>query len=144
MSAPSPVAPRAPSFLRPALALLAGLGIFVAFVFLGTVALFVIMQVTDPLHHSVALLVSQLALNAVGALVAGFATGRITWGHSLYTIFLLGVVLAMSSLIPVLKGSAVVGDPAWYGFARPVVILVGILLGGVLERRRSTGTPLPA
>jgi hypothetical protein len=144
MTVPAPLASKAPSFLRPALALLAGLGIFVVFVFLGTVVLFVIMQVRDPLHPAVALLLCQLAVNAVGALIAGFATGRITWGRSLYTIFLLAVILSMSSLIPLLKGAAAVGDPSWFQLARPAVILFGILFGGLLERRQSSSALLPA
>jgi hypothetical protein len=144
MTVPAPLAPKAPSFLRPALALLAGLGIFVALVFLATVVLFVIMRVKDPAHPSVALLLTQLVINAASALVAGFATGRITWGRSLYTIFLLAVILSMSSLIPVLKGTVGVGDPSWFQLGRPAVILFGILLGGLLERRQSNSVPLPA
>jgi hypothetical protein len=137
VTAPKLAAPKAPSFLRPALALLAGLGIFVAVVFLCTIATFVIMGVKDAQHPSTALVVAQLAVNAVGALLAGFATGRITWGRSLYTIVLLAIILSMSSLIPVLKGTAAAGEPQWYLLSRPAVILLGILVGGIFERRRA-------
>jgi hypothetical protein len=131
------VRPKAPSFLRPALALLAGLGIFVAIVFLGTILAFVIMGVKDAKNPSTALLVAQLVVNGVAALAAGFATGRMTWGRSLYTLFLLSLIPSMSSLIPVLKGSAGLFEPQWYLLARPAVILLGILAGGVFERRRA-------
>ena len=140
MTAPAPVRPKAPSFLRPALALLAGLGLFVAIVFLGTIVTFVAMGVKDAKDPSTALLVAQLAVNAVSALVGGFATGRMTWGRSLYTLFLLALILSMSSLIPVLKGSAGLVEPQWYLFARPVVILLSILAGGVFERGRAIAT----
>jgi hypothetical protein len=137
VTAPRTAPPKAPSFLRPALALLAGLGIFVAFVFLGTIIAFVITGAKDAQHPSIALLVAQLAMNVGGALLAGFATGRITWGRSLYTLFLLAIILSMSSLIPVLKGTAAAGEPQWYLLSRPAVILLGILIGGIWERRRA-------
>ena len=78
------------------------------------------------------------AVNAVGALGAGSAAGALAWGRSVYTLFLLAVILSMSSLIPVLKGTVATGDPFWYQLAHPAVILFGILLGGVMERRRSS------
>jgi len=140
VTAPTPVRPKPPSFLRPALALLSGLGIFVAIVFLGTIATFVIMGVRDAKNPTMAVLVAQLVVNAVAALLAGFATGRMTWGRSLYTLFLLSLIPSMSSLIPVLKGSAGLVEPQWYLLARPAVILLGILAGGVFERRRTVAS----
>ena len=139
MTAPAPVRPKTPSFLRPALALLAGLGIFVAIVFLGTIATFVIMGVKaeEAQHPSTVLLVAQLAVNGVAALLAGFATGRMTWGRSLYTLFLLSLIPSMSSLIPVLRGSVGLVEPQWYLLARPAVIMLGIVAGGVFERLRT-------
>jgi hypothetical protein len=136
VTAPVRTRPPAPSFLRPALALLSGLGIFVAIVFLGTIVVFVALGVKDAQHPSLALLIAQLAVNAVGALVAGFAAGRMTWGRSLYTLFLLAIIPSMSSLIPVLKGTAG-AEPEWYLLSRPAVILLGILIGGIVERRRA-------
>jgi hypothetical protein len=142
VTAPAPVRPKPPSFLRPALALLAGLGIFVAIVFVGTIVAFVVMGVrtADAQHPSATLLIIQLAVNALAALVAGFAGGRMTWGRSLYTLFLLALIPSMSSLIPVLRGTAGVVEPQWYLFARPAVILLGILAGGLFERRRTTAS----
>ncbi|MEP6730080.1 MAG: hypothetical protein ABJE10_05560 [bacterium] len=138
---PASVAPKAPAFLRPALSLLAGLGIFVAIVFLGTIATFVLMQVRDPLHPTIGLLVAQLVVNAVGALAAGLATGRMTLGRSLYTVFVLALIPSMSSVIPVLKGSST-GEPQWFLLVRPVVIFLAVLLGGALERRRAHAEPI--
>lgn len=137
MTAPVRTRPPAPSFLRPALALLAGLGIFVAIVFLGTILVFVALGVKDAHNPSLALLLAQLTVNAIGALVAGFATGRMTWGRSLYTLVLLAIIPSMSSLIPVLKGTAALTEPQWYLLIRPAVILLGILIGGIVERRRT-------
>ena len=117
------------------MSLLAGLGIFVVIVVVGTIAIFVSMGVTDPMRPTSALLVLQLALNAVAALAAGFATGRMTFGRTLYTVFLLAVVLGVASIVPLLRHTAATGEPVWFLQARPLLVLVGILLGGVLERR---------
>ncbi len=144
MTAPRAAPPKAPTFLRPALALLAGLGIFVAVVFLGTIAAFVGMGVRDAQHPSMALLVVQLVINGAAALLAGFATGRMTWGRSLYTLLLLALIPSMSSLIPVLKGTAEVVEPLWYLYTRPAVILLGILAGGIYERSRASMSPTEA
>jgi hypothetical protein len=143
VTAPAPIAPKAPAFLRPALALLAGLGVFVAVVVLGTFAAYIIVRATDPQHPTTGLLVALLAVYAVGAVVAGLATGRMTSGRSLYTLFLLAIIPSMSSLIPVLKGTAGIGEPQWYLLTRPAVILLGILIGGIVERRRSDAASLP-
>jgi hypothetical protein len=134
---PVRVRPPTPSFLRPALALLAGLGIFVSIVFIGTIVAFVAMGITDREHPTTGILVAQLVVNAVAALVAGFAVGRMTWGRSLYTLVLLAIIPSMSSLIPVLKGTAGVVEPQWYLLSRPAAILLGILIGGIFERRRA-------
>ena len=143
MTAPAPVAPKAPAFLRPALALLAGLGIFVVITVLGTIAAYLIVGATDLQHPTAGLLVALLAVYAVGALIAGLATGRMTSGRSLYTLFLLAIILSMSSLIPVANGSAGIREPQWHLLARSAVILLGILIGGIVERRRSDAASLP-
>jgi hypothetical protein len=140
----APKAPASPAFLRPALALLSGLGIFVVITVLGTIAAYLIAGAADVQHPTTGLLASLLAVFAVGALVAGLATGRMTFGRSLYTLLLLAIIASMSSLIPALKGQAGVGEPQWYLLARSAVILLGILIGGVVERRRSNAASLPA
>lgn len=137
MTSSPPLAPRAPSALRPALGLLGGLGIFVVIIVLGTIAVFLSATGADLRHPSTTLLAAQLAVNAIGAMAAGFATGRMTAGRSFYTLFLLALILSMSSLGPVLRDSTSTVEPRWYLMTRPVVILLGILLGGALERRRS-------
>ena len=135
MTSSPPVAPKTPTFLRPALSLLAGLGIFVVVIVLGTIAVFVGAAGSDLRNPSMALLVSQLVLNAGGAMAAGFATARMTVGRSSYTLLLLALILSMSSLVPVLRGVSA-GEPQWYLLTRPAVILTGILIGGALERRK--------
>jgi hypothetical protein len=144
VTVPTPVAPRAPTFLRPALALLAGLGVFVAVLAVGTFAAYIVVRPADPLHPATGLLVALLAVNAVAAVIAGLAAGRMTSGRSLYTVFVLAIIPSMSSIIPVMNGTAPAGEPQWYLVARPVVILFGILIGGVLERRQSDAASLPS
>ena len=136
MTSSPPMAPRTPSFLRPALGLLAGLGIFVVFIVFGTFAVYVSASGSDVRNPSVTLLGAQLVLNAAGAMAAGFATGRMTVGRSFYTVILLALILSMSSLVPVLRETANAGEPRWYLLARPAVILIGIVIGGALERRK--------
>ena len=136
MRSSPPLAPPTPSFLRPALSLLAGLGIFVVVISLGTVAVFLSAMGADLRNPSASLLASQLVLNALGALAAGFATGRMTTGRSLYTLFLLALILSMSALVPVLREPANTAEPRWYLLLRPALILLGVLIGGALERRK--------
>ena len=136
MTSSPPVAPRTPSFLRPALSLLAGLGIFVVVLVLGTILVFLSATGTNLRSPGTPLLAAQLVLNTVGAMAAGFATGRMTVGRSSYTLVLLALILSMSSLVPVIRESGSSGEPRWYLLARPAVILVGILVGGALERRK--------
>jgi hypothetical protein len=136
------VGPKAPTFIRPVLSLLAGLGIFVVLVVVGTIAIFVILQVRGPNVRTPTLLVLQLALNVVAAVAAGFATARMTFGRSFYTVFLLAVVLGVASLVPLLRHAAGVVEPLWYLQARPLLVLLGILAGGAVERRiANSGVP---
>ena len=135
MTSSPPLPPPSPSFLRPALSLLAGLGIFVVVIVLGTIVVFVSAAGSDLKNPGSILLVAQLVLNALGAMAAGFATARMTTGRSPYTLFLLAIILSTSSLVPVFRASASAGEPQWFLLARPAVILLGILISGALERR---------
>lgn len=141
MTAPlAPVPPPSPSFIRPAMALLAGLGITALIVGPGIViATLAMLRGVDPrsFQPSPANLAVYLALNALGACVGGFATARITLGRSFYTVFLLALVLFMSALVVVLRGGeGVLAEPRWYGMTRALTVLCFALAGGALERRR--------
>jgi hypothetical protein len=127
--------------IRPALALLAGLGITALIVGPGVIAstLFMLRDAPDlkTFVPSTSGLALHLAINALGALAGGFVTSRITHGRSFYTTFVLALVLFTSAMVPVLRG----GDPAaprpqWFLVAQAIVVLVAALGGGVLERRR--------
>lgn len=135
----APVAPTTPSFVRPALAYLAGLGLFVVIVAIGTfVAAFVVVSGGDAqLQSNTRYVVALLAINFVAALIAGLATARMTTGRSLYTVFLLALTLVVSATVPLMRVTATASEPSWYPIMRPILLLVGVLGGGVLERLRS-------
>jgi hypothetical protein len=125
------------------MSLLAGLGIFVVIVVVGTIAMFVVARVRDPKLITDGLLIGQLALNAVAAFAAGFATARMTWGRSLYTVILLAVILSVSSLVPLLQRGSTTLEPIWYLQWRPALVLLGVLVGAFLERRGSNSRQTP-
>jgi hypothetical protein len=137
----TPPAPPTSTFVRPVLALLAGLGITVLIVVIGTlVATLAMLRGVDPRHFQPTLgyLATNLVVSAVGALAGGFTTARITTGRSFYTVFLLALLLGVSGLVPVLRGApAAAGQPGWYPLALALLPPAGVLLGGALERRRS-------
>jgi hypothetical protein len=143
MTAPLAPAPPTSSFVRPALALLAGLGITVLIVVLGTlIATLAALRGVDPRSFQPPLgyLIANLAISALGALAGGYTTSRLTNGRSFYTVLLLATLLFVSGVIPVLRGSApVAGQPEWYPLTLALLAPVGVLLGGLLQRRR-TGT----
>jgi hypothetical protein len=143
--APGPAAPPTPSFVRPILALLAGLGITVVIVVIGTVLATVAM-----LHGADArsfvpspgYLVAKLGIAVGGAIAGGLATARITAGRSFYTVFLLALVLFMSAIAPVVRGAPPqAGQPVWYPLVLAILGPVGVLVGGYLERRPRRGAP---
>lgn len=140
MSASTPPALPTVSFIRPALALLAGLGITAVIVGPGIIiATLAMLRGVDPatFRPSPANLVVYLAINAVGAFVGGLAAARITAGRSFYTVFLLALVLFMSAMVIVLRAKdPAQAGPRWYTVGQAVVVLVASLLGGYLERRR--------
>ncbi len=125
--------------LRPALALLAGLGITVAIsgfgIIINTLAA---LRGVDPKLFVAPLsyLLTNVAVVAVAACAGGFATARVTTGRSLFTVQVLALILLVSALVPAFRGTRPSGEPAWYPFALALMNAVGVLAGGLLERRR--------
>ena len=140
MTVPPPPAPPTHSFLRPALGLLAGLGLTALIVGPGIIiATLAMLRGVDPttFRPSSANLVVYLVINAVGAFVGGLVTARITVGRSFYTVFLLALVLFMSAMVTVLRAKdPAQSGPSWYTVGQAVIVLAAALLGGFLERRR--------
>lgn len=139
MSDPRPPLPISTS-LRPALALLAGLGVTVLIVFVGvTMSTLAALRGVDPRTYVPPAWTypTHLAISALGAFAGGFATARITIGRTLFTTLVLALILLMSALAPVLRHApGAPGQPAWYAPSLAVVSPVGALVGGILERRR--------
>lgn len=139
MTVSPPPVPATSSIIRPALALLAGLGITALIVGPGVIiATLAMLRGVDPrtFQPSSANLVVYLVINAAGAFAGGLAAARITAGRSFFTVFLLALVLFMSAMVVVLRGGDTPSRPKWYLIAQAVAVLVFSLLGGVLERRR--------
>ena len=142
MTTPITAAPPTSSVIRPALALLAGLGITAVIVGPGIIiATLAMLRDVDPqtFRPSPANLVVYLVINAIGAFVGGLATARITIGRSFYTVFLLALVLFVSAMVTVFRAhDTTQAEPRWYTIGQAVIVLVAALLGGYLERRRET------
>ena len=140
MTAPTASAPPTSSAIRPALGLLAGLGVTALVVGPGIVAATLAMLRgvdANTFRPSTANLVVYLAITGAGAFAGGFTTARITAGRSFYTIFLLALILFVSAMVPVLRGADPAAPrPQWFLVAQAVVVLVAALLAGWLERRR--------
>ncbi|MEP6621505.1 MAG: hypothetical protein ABJE47_19415 [bacterium] len=139
----TPVAAKPSSMIRPAVALLAVLAIMVLVVFVGTLVVATVLTergVNPLLFHPPVYLATVLVLTAAGSLFGGFATSRITSDRSFFTVFVLGLLLFVSAVVPVLRGTPLTpGDPAWYPLAVSVLSPVGVLIGGALERWRMRG-----
>jgi hypothetical protein len=132
--------PPAPGFIRPALALLAGLGITLLVVACGVIiATLAALRGVDPKAFvaTPGYLVLVTAINFVGAMAGGVVTARITAGRSFFTVSLLAVIMAMSAIAHALKDATKAGEPSWYPMSLAVVGAAGVLLGGFLERRRA-------
>jgi len=129
----------AASSLRPALGLLAGLGITVVVVFTGvTISTLAALRGQDPKHYVAPFWTypTHLIITAVGAALGGLATARITAGRSAYSVFLLALILLMSALGPVLRHTPLApGQPEWYALALAIVNPLAALAGGLLTRR---------
>lgn len=138
MTAPPP-APPTSSFVRPAVGLLAGIGVALLVIAIGTVIAGVFtlrgphaLTSAFPMGY----VWGKLAAAAVGAIAGGFTTSRITVGRSLYTTFVLAMILSIAAAGPALRGhDAFPNDPAWFPLTLGVVELVGVLVGALVERR---------
>ena len=138
VSAP-PVAPPTSSFVRPAIGLLAGIGVALLLIGIGTVlagmfTLHGVESLTKPFPSGYVW--GKLVAAVVGALAGGFTTSRITVGRSIYTVVVLAVILFVAAAGPALRGgNAFPQDPAWFPLTLAVVELVSVMIGGLLERR---------
>jgi hypothetical protein len=141
MTAPaSPSQSPASSAIRPALGLLAGLGVTVLIVFLGvTITTLAALRGVDPKSYVAPdwTYPTHLAISALGSAAGGLTTARVTAGRSLYTVLLLALILLMSVAGPLLRGEhGAPGQPTWYPIALAIASPLGVIVGGVLERRR--------
>jgi hypothetical protein len=137
VTAPPP-APPTSTFVRPAVGLLAGIGIALLLTAMGTViaGLFTL-RGPDALATAfpAAYVWGKLVAAAVGALAGGFATSRITAGRSLYTVVVLALILSVAAGGPALRGgNSFPNDPAWFPLTLAVVELIGVVIGGLVER----------
>jgi hypothetical protein len=147
MTDPRPPLPASRS-LRPALALLAGLGITVVIVFFGvTISTLAALRGVDPKSYVAPAWTypTHMLISFFGAMAGGFATARITAGHTLFTTLVLALILMMSALGPVLRHApSAPGQPAWYALSLVIASPLGALLGGLLERRRTGSSSAPS
>jgi hypothetical protein len=134
-----PAPPPTPSFIRPALALLAGLGIFVLGYGFPTLlaTLLLLRGVTDPASFQppVGFRLFTLVIGALAGLASGWSVGRMTSGRSWYTLLLFALVLCVSPLAEARKAAAS-GKSDQFLIALAIVAPAGALLGGWLDRRR--------
>ena len=147
MTDPRPPLPTSSS-IRPALGLLAGLGVTVLLVFLGvTISTLAALRGVDPKSYVAPSWAypTHLIISFVGALAGGFTTARITSGRTLFTTLVLALILLMSALAPVLRHTpGAPGQPDWYALSLAIASPLGALLGGMLERRSSRRSPATA
>ena len=141
-----PSAPPTPSFIRPALGLLAGLGIFVlAYAVPVLVGTLVMLQgVTDPAAYQPPprFQLFNLIVGALAGVASGWLVARMTIGRSWYTLLLLALILCVSPLAEARRAAAS-GQAYQLLIALAVVSPAGALLGGWLERRRTMAASAP-
>lgn len=137
VSTPAPAPPTSQA-VRPAIGLLAGIGVALLLIAAGTVVagLFTLHgadALTKPFPAGYVW--GKLVAAAVGALAGGFTTSRITVGRSLFTVLILALILFVAAAGPALRGAgAFPHDPRWFPLTLAVVELVGVLLGSAIER----------
>jgi hypothetical protein len=137
-----PSAPPTPSFVRPALGLLAGLGIFVfAYGIPTLVATLVLLRgVSSPAAYQPPpeFRLFTLLVGALAGMASGWFVGRMTTGRSWYTLLLFALILCVSPLAEA-RSAAATGKSYQFLIALAIVAPAGALLGGWLERRRTAG-----
>jgi putative copper export protein len=137
-----PAAPPTPSFIRPALGLLAGLGIFVLAyavpILIGTLVM--LQGVSNPAAYQPppGFQLFNLIVGALAGMASGWLVGRMTVGRSWYTLLLLALILCISPLAEARRAAAS-GQSYQLLVALAVVAPAGALLGGWVERRRTAG-----
>lgn len=130
--------PPAPSFIRPVLGFLAGLGVTVLISAPGVViATLAALRGTEATKFvaTPGYLVVSVAILAIGAMAGGFTTARLTVGRSFYSVFLLAIVLVTALVSQAVKGTPKPGEPSWYPMCLAVIIGTSTLVGGALQRR---------
>jgi len=137
MTAPPPTPPTS-TFVRPAIGLLAGIGVALLLIAIGTViaGLFTL-RGADALTTAfpAGYVWGKLVAAAIGAFAGGFTTSRITIGRSFYTVVLLALILFVAAGGPALRGTAAFpNDPGWFPLTLAIVELIAVVLGGALER----------
>jgi hypothetical protein len=129
--------------LWPALALIAGLGVTALVTVSGVVVVtLAAMRGTTAaaFRPSPGYLTANLVIVALGAAAGGFTTSRITAGRSLFTVLVLALIMLVSGVVPVLRGTPPQpGQPAWYPLVLALLTPACALIGGLLERRRAAG-----
>ena len=129
--------------LRPAMALLAGLGV-TALVAGGGIIIVTLAALRGQDARSFVppswYYTTTLALSALGAAAGGFAAARITHGRSLFTVLVLALVLLMPGIAPGLRPTAAAPThPESSSLTLALIRAFGVLAGGALERRRTWG-----
>ena len=140
MTAPQrPPPPPISTSLRPALGLMAGLGITVLIVFTGvTISTLAALRGQDAQHYVAPSWTypTHLIISALGAAAGAMATARITAERSAYSVYLLALILMMSALGPVVRHvPPTAGQPAWYALSLAIVSPLAALAAGLLVRR---------
>lgn len=136
---PLPGRPKPSPYLRPLLALLAGMGIIV----LITAPMILVMTLAsirgqDPRNFqpTTGYLAGTIVVIALANLAGGFSAAKITVGRSFYTIFLLAAMMLASGIRPMLKKDPARREPPWYPITVTLLAPVAVMLGGLLQRRR--------
>jgi hypothetical protein len=138
MTAPPPTPPTS-TFVRPAIGLLAGIGVSLLVIAIGTVIAGVFtLRGPDALTTAfpAGYVWGKLVAATVGAFAGGFTTSRITAGRSMYTSLVLALILFVAAGGPALRGiAAFPNDPTWFPLTLAAVELLAVLAGALLERR---------